>query len=43
MKGLKDVLAKVGALKRDLEDLGAEVKVSVSIEMPLEDLEEEDV
>ncbi len=39
MKGLKDVLAKVEALKKDLEDLGAEVKVSVSIEIPLKNLE----
>ena len=39
MKGLKEVLANVGALKRDIEELGAELKVSVSIEMPLENLE----
>ncbi len=29
-KGLKEVLAKVEALKKDLEDLGVDVKVSVS-------------
>ncbi len=40
MKGLKEVLAKVGALKRDIEELGAEVKVSISIDMILENIEE---
>ncbi len=35
-----DVLAKVIALMRDLEKLDAEVKVSISIDMPLENIEE---
>lgn len=43
MKGLKDVLVKVEALRRDLEELGAEVQVGVSIEIPLDNLEAAEV
>lgn len=43
MKGLKEILAKIETLRRDLEELGAHVKVNVSIDLPLKDLEEAEV
>ena len=39
MKSLREVLASVEALKRDLEELDIQVKISVKI--PLEDMERE--
>ena len=40
MKGLREVLAKIEALRRDLEELGVEVTMNVSIDLPLKDLED---
>ena len=40
MKRLKEILTKIETLKRDLEELGCEVKMNVSIDLPLKDLEE---
>ena len=40
MKEVEEVLAKIGVLKRDPEELGVEVKINISIESPLKDLEE---
>ncbi|NVM23860.1 MAG: hypothetical protein HWN68_19030 [Desulfobacterales bacterium] len=40
MKGLKEILTNVEALRRDLEELGVEVTMDVSIDLPLKDLEE---
>ena len=40
MKGLKEILTKIEPLRRDLEELGVEVKMNVSIDLPLKDLEE---
>ncbi len=42
MKGLKDVLAKVGALERDLEELDAGSSVSISLVIPLENIEDQE-
>ena len=39
MKGLKEILTKIETLRRDLEELGVEVKMNVSIDLPLKDLE----
>jgi len=40
LKEVEEVPAKIGVLRRDPEELGVEVKVNVSIESPLRDLEE---
>lgn len=40
MKDLKEILTKIETLRRDLEDLGVEVKMNISIDLPLKDLEE---
>jgi len=40
LKGLKEILTKIEILRRDLEELGVEVKMNVSIDIPLKDLEE---
>lgn len=40
MKGLKEILTKIETLRKDLEELGVEVKMNVSIDLPLKDLEE---
>ena len=41
MKKLREVLASVEALKRDLEELGGDVQVKISVKIPLEDMERE--
>ena len=40
MKALREILASIEALKMDLEP-GVDVKVEISVEIPLEDLERE--
>ncbi|GAH18486.1 unnamed protein product, partial [marine sediment metagenome] len=40
MKGVKEILTKIETLRRDLEKLGCNVKMNVSIDFPLKDLEE---
>ena len=40
MKGLKEILTKIETLRRDLEEMGVDVKMNISIDLPLKDLEE---
>ena len=41
VKELKELMASVEALKRDLEELGVDAHVEISLQIPLEDLERE--
>ncbi len=43
MKGVKEILTKIETLRKDLEEMGVEVKMNVSIDLPLKDLEEAEV
>jgi len=40
LKGLKEILTKIETLRRDLEEMGVDVKMNISIDLPLKDLEE---
>jgi len=40
LKGVKEILIKIETLRRDLEELGCEVKMNISIDFPLKELEE---
>ena len=40
MKGVKEILTKIETLRKDLEELGCKVKMNISIDFPLKDLEE---